>query len=102
MSGMGEYHVVIVSLEVITGVSYLSQRKKRFVGMIRESFYVLGGGRHVGNMHGAMMRLRHNLVIGKFYIDGGGGSSFLEVVNGSGQRQVVGRTSAINSRVIMF
>ena len=102
MSGMGEDHVVIVSLEVITGVSYLSQRKKRFVGMIREDFYVLGGGSYVGNRHGAMMRLRNNLVIGQFHVDGGRGSSFLEVVNGSGQRPGVGRASTIDGPVIMF
>ena len=47
--------------------------------MIREDFYVLGGGRQVGNRHGAMMRLRHNLVIGQFYIDDGRGSSFLKL-----------------------
>ena len=70
--------------------------------MIREDFYVLGGGRHVGNRHGAMMILRHNLVIGQFYVDGGGGSSFLEVVNGIGQRPGVSRASTIDSRVVMF
>ena len=70
--------------------------------MIRETFYVLGGGRHDGNRHSAMMRLRHNLAIGQFYVDGGGGSSFLEVVNGSNQRPGVGRASTINGRVIMF
>ena len=70
--------------------------------MTQEDFYVLGGGRHVGNRHGAMMRLHHNLVIGKFYVDGGGGSSFLEVVNRSVQRPGVGRTSPINGRIIMF
>ena len=70
--------------------------------MTRENFYVLGGGRHVGNRNGAMMRLRHNLVIGQFYVDGGGGSSFLEVLNGGGQRPGVGRTSTIDGRVIMF
>ena len=70
--------------------------------MIQEKFYVLGGGRHVVNRHGAMMRLHHNLVIGQFYVDGGGGSSLLEVVNGSGQRPVVVRTSTIYGRVIMF
>ena len=53
--------------------------------MIREDFYVLGGGRHVRYRHGAMMRLRHELVIGKFYIDGGRGSGFLEIVNRSRQ-----------------
>ena len=59
--------------------------------MIREDFYVLVGENYVGNRHDAMMRLRHNLVIGQFYVDGGGRSSFLEVVNGSGQRPDVGR-----------
>ena len=52
--------------------------------MMREDFYVLGGRRYVGNWHCAMMRLRHNLVIRQFYIDGSGGSSVLEVVNMSG------------------
>ena len=70
--------------------------------MIWEYFYALGGGRHVGNSHGAMMRLRHNLVIGKFCVDGGGRISFLEVVNGSSQRPCVGRSSTIDGRVIMF
>ena len=70
--------------------------------MIWEDFYVLGGGRHVGNWHCAMMRLRHNLVIRQFYIDGGGESSFLEVVNRSDQRPGVGRAYTINGRVIMF
>ena len=56
--------------------------------MIWEDFYVLGRGRHVGNRHSSMMRLRHNLVIGKFYIDGGRGSSFLEIVNRSLSGQV--------------
>ena len=73
-----------------------------FVGMTRENFYVLGGGMDVGNRHGAIMRLRHNLVIGQFYVDGGGGSSFLEVVNGSGQRPGVGRTSTTDGRIIML
>ena len=44
--------------------------------MIQEYFYVLGRGRHVRYRHGAMMRLRHELVIGQFYIDGGRGSGF--------------------------
>ena len=70
--------------------------------MIRGDFYVLVGGRNVGNRHSAMMRLRHNLVIGQFHIDGGGGSSFLGVVNGSGQRPGVGRSSTIDGCVIMF
>ena len=70
--------------------------------MTQEDFYVLGGGRHVGNRHGAMMRLHHNLVIGQFHVDGGGGSSFLEVVNGRGQLPGVGKASTINGRVIMF
>ena len=63
---------------------------------------MLVGGRDVVNRHGAMVRLHHNLVIGQFYIDGGRGSSFLEVVNGSGQKPGVGRTSTIDGRVIMF
>ena len=63
---------------------------------------MLDGGRHVGNRHGALMRLCHNLFIGKFYVDGGGGSSFLEVVDGSGQRPGVGRASPIDGRVIIF
>ena len=70
--------------------------------MIWEDFYMLGGGRHVGNRHGSMMRLRHNLVIGQFYVDGGGGSSFGEVVNRSGQQPDVGRVSTIYGRNIMF
>ena len=70
--------------------------------MIREYFYVLGGGRHVGNRHGAMMILRHNLVIGEFYIDGGRGSSFLGIANRSRQRPGVGRAPTINGCVIMF
>ena len=61
-----------------------------------------GGGRNVGNRHGAMMRLRHNLFIGQFYVDGGGVSSFLEVVNGSGQRPGMGIKSTIDGLVIMF
>ena len=69
--------------------------------MIREDFYVLGGGRHVGYRHGAMMRLRHELVIGQFYIDGDRGSSFLEIVNMIRQWTGVGRTPTINGRVIM-
>ena len=70
--------------------------------MIREDFYVLGRGTHVVNWHCAMMRLRHNLVIRQFYIDGGGGRSFLEVVNRSGQRPGVVRASTIDGCVIMF
>ena len=70
--------------------------------MIREDFYVLGGGSYVGNRHGAMMRLCHNLVIGQFHVDGGRGISFLEVVNRSGQRPGVGISSTIDGRVIMF
>ena len=70
--------------------------------MIQENIYVLGGGRHIVNRHGTMMRLRHNLVIGQFYVDGVGGSSFLEVVNGSGQRPGVGKTSTIDGRIIVF
>ena len=73
-----------------------------FVGMIREDFYVLGGVRHVGYMQCAMTRLCHNLVIRQFYVDGGGGSSFLEVVNRNGQRPGVNRASTIDGRVIMF
>ena len=70
--------------------------------MIREDFYVLVRGTHVVNWHCAMMRLRHNLVIRQFYIDGSGGSSVLEVVNMSGQRPGEGRASTIDGRVIMF
>ena len=70
--------------------------------MIQEYFYVLGVGRYVGNRHGAMTRLRHNLVIGQFYVDSGGGSSFLEVVNRIGQWTGVGRASTIDGCVIMF
>ena len=69
--------------------------------MIWEDFYVLGGGRYVGYMHGAMMRLRHELVIGQFYNDGGRGSGFWEVVNRSRQWPGVGRTPTINNRVIL-
>ena len=36
--------------------------------MIRKNFYVLGGKRYVGNSQGAMMSLRHNLVIGQFIL----------------------------------
>ena len=64
-------------------------------------FYVLGGGRNVGYRHGAMMRLSHELVIGQFYIDGGRGSSFLEIVNRSRQWPGVGRVPTIDGRVIM-
>ena len=70
--------------------------------MILEDSYMLGGGRHVGNRHCSMMRLRHDLVIRQFYVDGGGGRSLLEVVNRSGQRPGVGRASTIDGRVIMF
>ena len=70
--------------------------------MNQEYFYVLGGGMNVRNRYGAIMRLGHNLVIGQFYLDGGGGSSFLEVVNGSGHRTCVGRASTIYGRVMMF
>ena len=70
--------------------------------MIREDFYVLGGGRHVGDRHYVMMRLRHDLVIRQFYVDGGRGSSFLKVVNRSSQRPGVGKSSTIDGRVIMF
>ena len=69
--------------------------------MIREDFYVLGGGRHVGYRHGDMMRLCHELVIGKFYIDSGRGSNFWEVANRSCQWTGVGRTPSIDGRVIM-
>ena len=69
--------------------------------MIWEYFYVLGGGRHVGYRHGAPMRLRHELVIGQFYIDDGRGSSFLEIVNRSRQWPGVGRAPTINGRIIM-
>ena len=70
--------------------------------MIREDFYVLGGGRHVGYRHGAMMILRHKLVIGKFYIQGGRGISFWGIVNWSRQWPGVGRAPIINDCVIMF
>ena len=60
--------------------------------MIWEDFYVLGRGRHVRYRHGAMMRLRHELVIRQLYIDGGRGSGFLEIVNRSRQWTGVGRT----------
>ena len=56
--------------------------------MIREDFYVLGGGRHVGNRHCAMMRLRHNLVIRQFYVDGGGGRFFWKLQTGGVSGQV--------------
>ena len=69
--------------------------------MIWEDFYVLGRGRYVRYRHGAMMRLRHELVIGQFYIDGGRGSGFLEIVNRSRQCPGVGRTPTIDCRVIM-
>ena len=69
--------------------------------MIREAFYMLGRGRHVGYRHGTMMRLRHELVIGQFYIDGGRGSSFLEIVNRSRQWPGVGGAPTIDGRVIM-
>ena len=69
--------------------------------MIMEDFYVLGGGRHVRYRHGDMMRLRHELIIGHFLIDGGIGSGFLEIVNRSLQWPSVGRTPTIDGRVIM-
>ena len=59
--------------------------------MIWEDFYVLGGGRYVRYSHGAMMRLRHELVIRQFYIDGGREIGFLEIVNRSRQWPGVGR-----------
>ena len=62
---------------------------------------MLGGGRHDGYRHGAMMRLRHDLVIGQFYIDGGRGSVFLEILNRSRQWPGVGRTPIIDGRVII-
>ena len=77
-------------------------KKEKVLGMIGEDFYVLVGGRHVGNRHCAMMRLCHNLVIRQFSVDGGGGSSFLEVVNRSGQRPGVGITFTIDGRAIIF
>ena len=70
--------------------------------MIQEGFYVLGGRRHVQNRHYAMMRQQHNLVIRQFYVDDGGGISFLEFVNRSGQQPGVGKASNIDGRVIMF
>ena len=75
--------------------------KKRFVCMIWEDFYVLSRGRHVRYRHGAMMRLHHELFIGKFYIDGGRGSGFLEIVNRSHQWPGVGRTPTIDGPVII-
>ena len=65
------------------------------------SFYVLFRGSHVIYRHGAMMRLRHELVIRQFYIDIGRGSVFLEIVNRSRQWTGVGRTPIIYGRVIM-
>ena len=70
--------------------------------MIWEKFYMLGSGKHVRYRHGAMMRLRHGLVIRQLYIDGGRGSGFLEIVNRSRQWTGVGRTPTIYGRVIMF
>ena len=61
----------------------------------------MDGGRHVGYRCGAMIRLRHELVIGQFYIDCGRGSSFLEIVNRGRQWPGVGRAPTINGRVIM-
>ena len=69
--------------------------------MIREDFYVLGRGRYVRYRHGSMMRLRQELVIGQFYIDGGRGSGFLEVVNRSRQWPGVVRTPTIYGRIII-
>ena len=69
--------------------------------MVWEYFYVIGGGRHAGYRHGANMILRHELVIGQFYIDGGRGSGFLEIVNRSRQWPGVGRPPTIYDRVIM-
>ena len=69
--------------------------------MIWEDFYVLGRGRRARYRHGAMMRLRHELVIRQIYIDGGRRSVFLEIVNGSCQWPGVGRTPTIYGRVIM-
>ena len=69
--------------------------------MIWEDFYVLGRGRHVRYRYGAMMRLRHELVIRQLYIDGGRGSGFLEIVNRSLQWPGVGRTPTIYGHVIM-
>ena len=69
--------------------------------MVWEYFYVLGGGRHAGYRHGAIMILRHELVIGQFCIDGGRRSSFLEIVNRSRQWPGVVRAPTIDGRVIM-
>ena len=69
--------------------------------MIQEDFYVMGGGRNVGYRHCAMMRLRHELVIGNFYIDGGRGSGFLKIVSRSRQWPGVGKTPTIDGCVIM-
>ena len=62
---------------------------------------MMGGGRHVGYRHGAMMRLRDELAIGQFYIDGGRGSGFLEIVNRSRQWPGVGRAPTIDGRIII-
>ena len=70
--------------------------------MVWEDFYFLGRGRHVRYRYSAMVRLRHELVIGQFYIDGGRGSVFLEIVNRSRQWTGVGRIPTIYGRVIMF
>ena len=69
--------------------------------MIWEDFDVLGRGRHVRYRHGAMMRLRHELVIRQLYIDGGRGSVFWGIVNRIRQWPGVGRTPTIYGRVIM-
>ena len=69
--------------------------------MIWDDFYLLDGGRHVRYRHDAMMRLRHELVIGQFYIDGGRGSGFLEVVNRSRQWLGVGITPTIDGCIII-
>ena len=69
--------------------------------MIQEDFYLLGRGKHVRYRNGATMRLRHELVIGHFYIDGSRGSGFWEIVNRIHQWPVVGRIPTIDDRVIM-
>ena len=69
--------------------------------MVWEDFYFLGIGRHVYYRYIAMMGLRHDLIIGQFYIDGGRGSGFLDVLNRSRQWPSVGSTPTIYGRVIM-
>ena len=72
MSRMFEDHGGVVSLKSVSGIGELAQGKKRFVCMIRNVFDMFGGGRHVGNWDGSMMRLHHQIIIGQFHVDGGG------------------------------